>query len=252
MNGRVTKDSSTAAQHSCVAKTPWLDGPVPGGYWDIRENRVNYFDWLAAQKGFVQPKDWYGIRKLHLSEMGGAGLLRNYYGGSFFKAMTDYMPDYDWKQWLFGRAPDGYWSIPENRRHYMHWLGQQLGFTNTEDWYRVTNNHFHQFNGGGLLNVYFNGSIQAVLADFAPDTKWQPWLFASVPQSFWAKPENRGSYFTWLGERLGFVQPCDWTRLTRQDFLKNRGSWLLSGVYHGSISSAAAEALLLQLPESQA
>ena len=52
--------------------------------------------------------------------------------------MSDLLPEYDWKPWLFGGAPNGYWKDRTQRTTYLDWLGQQLGIQKTADWYNVT------------------------------------------------------------------------------------------------------------------
>ena len=43
----------------------------------------------------------------------------------------------DPRLWLYGPVPPGFWDLAENRLRYVEWLGDQLGFTQLEDWYRV-------------------------------------------------------------------------------------------------------------------
>ncbi len=91
------------------SRQPWLTGRVPNGYWDTRANRVQYLNWLAERCGFLQPGDWYAVRKSHFRTHFGGGLLRNQYGSSIWRAMNDFLPEHDWKPWLFGATPDGFW-----------------------------------------------------------------------------------------------------------------------------------------------
>jgi len=224
-----------------LREQPWLGSRVPNGYWDDRENRVAYITWLGEQCGFLKAEDWYSVRKHHFQRNHGGGLLRNEYGSSVLAAMMDYLPSYDWKPWLFGGAPNGFWKSRENRCWFMDWLGQELGFTTTEDWYSVTGADFFEHHGGGLLNNQFNGSVQALLIDYKPDFEWKAWRFTSVPQSYWRSAENRRNYLLWLGEQLGFRTARDWRKLRRDDFYKNEGSGLFVTHYHGSTQQALAE-----------
>lgn len=222
-------------------ETPWLHGRVPNGFWDERENRVCYLKWLGQQFGFLRPEDWYQTRKHHFQKTGGGGLLRNEYRSSVLRAMQDYLPDYDWKPWLFGGAPNGFWKSPENRRCYMNWLAEQLGIEKVEDWYGVTGADFFDHHGGGLLNNEFKGSVQALLLDYRPDFQWKAWCFASVPQSYWSKPKNRLDYLHWLGNECKFQSEADWRRLRRIHFYSHQGSGLFVGHYKGSIERVLQE-----------
>ena len=224
-----------------VDDMPWFGNRVPNGYWDNRENRVRYLDWLGEQCGFVNPEDWYNVRKHHFQSHSGGGLLRNEYGSSVLAAMCDFRPDYDWKPWLFGGAPNGFWNLRSNRSRYMNWLGKQLGIEATEGWYEVTGADFFNHHGGGLLNNQFKGSVQALLRDFKPDFEWKAWRFTSVPQSFWQSVVNRKNYLLWLGEQLGFRTSSDWRKLHREHFYRFDGSGLFVTHYHGSTQQAIAE-----------
>ena len=224
-----------------IDEMPWFGNRVPNGYWDIRENRVRYLDWLGEQCGFVTPEDWYNVRKHNFQSHSGGGLLRNEYGSSVLAAMCDYKPEYDWKPWLFGGAPNGFWNVRANRNRYMGWFGQQLGIETVEGWYGVTGADFFNHHGGGLLNNQFKGSVQALLRDYMPDFEWKAWRFTSVPQSFWQSPANRRNYMLWLGEQLGFRTSRDWRKLNREHFYKFEGSGLFVTHYHGSTQQAIAE-----------
>lgn len=226
-----------ASDYDC----PWKHGRVPNGYWDIREHRIQYLTWLGSRYGFQTPTDWYAARKSHFQNNGGGGLLRNAYQSSVMKALVDYLPNYDWKAWLFGGAPNGFWKSPNNRQQFMNWLTVKLNIIRTEDWYGVTGADFFAHHGGGLLNNEFNGSVQAVLLDYKPNFKWRAWRFPSVPQGFWFAPENRRSYLRWLGEELGFRTQADWKQVTRQHFYENYGSGLFVGYYNGSTERAIQE-----------
>ena len=237
----VNRKHTTARSTLPKDEAPWLNRRVPNGYWDTRENRLRYLRWLGNRCGFEDAEDWYALRKHHFQRNGGGGLLRNEYHSSVQNAMADFLPRYDWRPWLFGSAPNGYWKDRVHRATYLDWLGQQLGIQKTEDWYDVTGADFFNHHGGGLLNNEFNGCVQSVLCDYLPDYHWRAWLFHSVPNSFWQRTGNRRIYVLWLGERLGFRKPDDWSQLKREHFCRNGGAGLFVGYYNGSTQQAVAE-----------
>jgi hypothetical protein len=220
---------------------PWLDKRVPNGFWDYRSNRLRYLKWLGCRCGFCKAEDWYALRRHHFQKNCGGGLLRNVYQCSVQNAMAKFLPEYDWKPWLFGGTPNGYWKDRGHRMNYLGWLGQQLGIQRTADWYNVTSADSFHHHGGGLLNNEFNGCVQSVLSDCLPGYRWRAWLFNSVPQSFWKHIGNRQEYVFWLGKRLGFRKLDDWSRLTREHFFRNGGAGLFVGYYKGSTQQAIAE-----------
>ncbi len=233
--------------------TPWLCGRVPNGYWDVRENRVGYLSWLGHQYGFHSPADWYSARKSHFQKNCGGGLLRNNYRSSVFRAMQDFLPNYDWKAWMFGGTPTGFWKNAHNRGCYMDWLATKLNIRNADDWYSVTGADFFLHHGGGLLNNEFSGSVQRLLRDYKPNYKWLAWKFPSVPQGYWNEPTNRTAYLRWLGQQLGFETREDWKKLRREHFYDNHGSGMFVGSYGGSTERVIQEVFVtLDIPDDDA
>lgn len=53
------------------------------------------------------------------------------------------------------------------------------------------------------------------------------WLDRRVPNRFWDDPENQRRYAIWLGRKLKIRKLDDWYRVTRADFIKNRGRAVL-------------------------
>ncbi len=218
----------------------WLFGQAPKNFWNKTENRYRYMKWLGETLGFRNPEDWYKITQKDFERHKGARFLLGYYQGSPSAAVIDYLPDHEWKEWLFGNVPLNFWNKPGNRHRYMQWLGETLGFKNPEDWYRITQKDFHRHNGAGFLGYYQNSPSAAVI-EYFPEYKWKEWLFNNAPNNFWNKPDNRRQYMQWLGEILGFKNPEDWYTITAKDFQSNKGDGLLQRYYRGSPSAAVKE-----------
>ena len=70
--------------------------------------------------------------------------------------------------WVNGRVPSGYWDLVENRRLYVRWLGQQLGFRKADDWYRITTGDFKRNSGGGLLQQHWSSSAIGAVKETFP------------------------------------------------------------------------------------
>ncbi|MGH7962887.1 MAG: hypothetical protein ACRERD_13830 [Candidatus Binatia bacterium] len=203
----------------------WLYGRVPAGFWQSSENRHLYLDWLGKQLGFTQPEDWYHFTGRHLQQRHG-WTLRGNFGGSPLAILKDYLPQYDWKEWLFVSAPQRFWQNPANRRRYLDWLGKQLGFRRVEDWYRISCEDFAKWHGAGLL-ANTGDSPVAALKEYRPQYEWLEWRFSGVPKGFWDDPANHRRYLDWLGKQLGFRRPEDWSQLTRNHLRQWHGSRLL-------------------------
>lgn len=219
----------------------WLDGRVPDGFWDQRENRTKYMDWLAERCGFTSVADWYGVSGRDFRKNCGRGLLYTRFRDSVYQAVCDYRPDFDWLPWKFRTCPNGYWTDAANRCRYLNWLATELGLNDIEDWYSVTKRSFQQHSGGGLLRNWYVDSVYAAVVECQPHHSWLPWRFAEVPQSFWHVAEHRLQYMSWLGKRLGYRQPEDWYGITKSQICDNFGGGLLRTHYGDSPQRAVQE-----------
>ena len=91
-------------------------------------------------------------------------MLQLFYKSSPIKAVIDFLPDYDWKEWLFNKAPNDFWSDEQKRCQYFLWLAKKLGFSKPEEWYQVTAQDFYENGGKTLLD--HNGRVSKC-ANFA-------------------------------------------------------------------------------------
>lgn len=139
--------------------------------------------------------------------------------------------------WLYGRVPAGYWDVLANRRQYLCWLGQKLGYRCYEDWYRITTDELKRSRGGGLLAHYWNSSIVFGVQDTFREYDWKEWLFKSCPRTFWNNRRNHRRYMKWLGEQLGIRRPSDWYKVSNRDFTRHKGGAFLLH-YNSTISAA--------------
>ncbi len=220
---------------------------VPNRFWEDADNRRRYMEWLGMKLRMRRPEDWYRLTVESLRDNKGHAIL-DYYRRLSKKlsrreqatyaphvlAVKEYVSDYDWLPWGFGKVTWNFWRWRENRHWYLNWLGSELGFTAPDDWYRINSRTIREHHGTRLLILM--GSILAILRDFMPEHEWLPWLFQEhAPQRCWRDPLVRRKYMDWLGERLGFKSLLDWNmRIRAEDFLENQGTALLCKVHKGS------------------
>lgn len=197
----------------------WYDTPPPG-YWQLERNSRAFMVWLEKKLDFKTPEDWYQITKKDFQRYGGLGAVSA--AGSIFRLIEDYIPWYDWKPWLFNVVPRGYWDDHGHRRRFLEWLGEQLGYTSYEDWYKVTQREIRA-NRGGTVLVRFGSCTSRLVMEHFPEHDWKPWRFNKTPKTFWADAKNRRRYLEWLGEQLGYESYEDWYQVRYSDFLGNHG-----------------------------
>jgi hypothetical protein len=185
-------------------------------------------DWLLN----LGIDDWYNISTEEIKQKGGRGLLARY-KGSIIYALSNLLPEYKFSIWKFKYKPKKLWSNLENRRNYIKWLANELGFNCFEDWYKFTQSDFANNHGNGILDLFKGSHINAILENF-PEYDWKRWLFDCVPKDYWKNHENRLSYFKWLKKQLGYKNENDWYKITLKMFETHKGSGLLQLVYNKS------------------
>ena len=146
--------------------------------------------------------------------------------------------------WVFGPAPHGFWREQVNRRNYLLWLADKLGFRWMEDFYRITHEDLKRHCGQGLAQLAWNASAILGVEECFPEYDWKEWLFVSAPRKFWHDKANHRRYMDWLGQQLGYRRPEDWYGVTTRDFQQHKGGAFLLH-YHSSVS----EAVMSHLPD---
>ena len=204
----------------------WVPGPVPSRFWEDPSHRRDYLLWLGHKLRFRYLEDWYKLNSKHLRGKYAGGLKTKYWRSSPIEAVKECFPEYDWKEWFFIKVPEEFWHSRANRRKYIHWLGDRLGYQRLDDWYGVTQKDFLHNRGMTLLSMYCNAPWLAI-KDLFPRRDWHEWKFTHVAKGFWDVAENRRRYLRWLGQQLGFRRPCDWYRISYDDIVNHHGSTLL-------------------------
>lgn len=205
----------------------WLFVCAPRNFWKDKTNHRRYMDWLGRQLGCRRPEDWYGVTTRDFQRHKGGSFLLHY-RCSVSEAIMSYLPDFEWKEWLFVSAPNAFWTSRKNRHRYLKWLGERLGYKRWTDWYALKGDDFRRNFGGECLKYY--KSPAAAVMDLFPRRAWCEWKFARVPKAFWRRLENRRRYTRWLGETLGLRRPKDWRRIRSRDFQENCGGGLVVSI----------------------
>lgn len=217
----------------------WLFETAPSRFWKDRRNHRRYLDWLAKQLDIRRHEDWYRVTNADFANhAGGAFLLE--YASTVSRALITCFPENDLKEWLFDTCPRDFWRSRANRRRYLRWLAEQLGYRRPSDWYGLTYEILKQHHGQGLARS-FSDSMMAIVTELYPRRVWHEWLFARVPDGFWKKPKNRRAYLDWLGKKLRFRCPEDWHRLRNWHLKRNGGGAIWTAV--DSLQTLLAEYL---------
>jgi very-short-patch-repair endonuclease len=204
---------------------------VPDGHWNDFANHIRFRDYVADKLDLRNPDDWYGVSTDTIrKKMRGNGLLNSKYDGQTLAFLRAVMPDVIWYPWLFKTPLKKFWEDIDIQKLYLEWLGNRLGWTTRQDYYKLTRRIIIENEGSGLLSYYNGSPIQLLTALLPPpesDEEWYPWLFDSTPNNYWDSIENRCKYADWLFKRLGFTVMEDWYKTTQDTFRENHGSGLI-------------------------
>mmetsp|Transcript_3386 Transcript_3386/g.4649 ORF Transcript_3386/g.4649 Transcript_3386/m.4649 type:complete len:383 (+) Transcript_3386:107-1255(+) len=137
---------------------------------------------------------------------------------------------------------EGFWKSQQYQRSFLDHLGQKLGITKPEDWYKSLNTQILKKNGGSGLLAQYGGSVFKTISSVYPEHKWLPWKLGYVPMNYWSSKENRRLYFDWLGAHLGVKHLDDWYPLAKQVYLQQNGGSGLLRIFNNSTYRALKEA----------
>ncbi len=217
---------------------PWMFHQVYQGYWNRKAHRLTYLKWLGKQLGLSSAEDWVQVKRRDFVAFFGVSLIQEYYDNSLAKAIQELFPGNGFHPWEYFQVPTGYWDEPASCRDYLDWLGERLGFKQTEDWYQVRREDFRQNNGAGFIKRFKKPYFGLQIA--YPDVQWLPWCFETVPFGFWEQESNRQWYLSWLGQQLDFRSPSDWLGITANQLRAFHGNGLIKKMPVREIGIAGA------------
>ena len=209
---------------------PWRFSRKPLGFWHKLSNRKWFMRWLVNDKKFNSPDDYYKITSTMIKDNGGGTLLSSHYD-SVFSLVSSTFPEYEFYPWLFPRIKRGFWKSKKNRRWYLDWFGQKMGYKKQSDWYSIKQDDINFYSGGRLLTQY--RYLSQMVTELMPQYDWKPWLFDRIPQGLWHLKKNRRWYLDWLFKELGYTDWTDWYKTNQNDFI-GTGSSLYQNYYKAS------------------
>lgn len=183
----------------------WSPGPVPAGFWDDKENRQNYMIWLCRRLGYTIMQDLYRLQVGDIEDNHGRSALP-IWAFSPIEAVKDAFPDYQWHEWLFALVPKGFWLFRENRRRYLEWLMEQLGFQTPEAMAEIRRHDILTNHGSRLFTIF--SSITYILDDSFPKYDWGVEKHPPLSEEHildWADAYHRKSK-NWPTEKSGKIR----------------------------------------------
>lgn len=162
------------------------------------------------------------------------GLINGQYSNSPYAAVADAFPELEIKPWEMNTAPQGFYSIKENRVAAIRWAVKKIG----KDPRRVNQTDLDIVRGA---MPYYDGSPYEAVSEAFPELGIMPWEMKNTPTSFFESKERRVEAVRWLVDKLG-VEPCD----LKYGHFCRRG---LYGLVHRHYSSSPYKAVCEAYPE---
>jgi hypothetical protein len=109
------------------------------------------------------------------------------------------------------------WTNRQNERNFLDWLGQQLGFKEQQDWYKITQKQI-ELRGGYTLLKKYGTSLSKLVMSIYTEFQWDSTRFSTVsklPTGYWDKKENRVALIKELTEKLHIEDLNDWYRISK-------------------------------------
>ena len=121
--------------------------------------------------GYQTLDDLYLLSPEEIRKHGGRALLDKMFDGSVVKVLCHVYPEHKWLAWKFiQHVPFGFWDSKENQKAYFHWLGEEVGIQQKEDWYRVSQSQIINLGGSRLLTKYRNSPMILIMSLLQEET----------------------------------------------------------------------------------
>ena len=192
--------------------------PKPNGYWDNKENILQFLEDLKIKLNLKTPEDWNLITSNQIRSFGGVGLLKKH---SIYQIKCIGCPE---GKLIFEKAPkpSQYWNDKENVVKFLDKLKEKYNLESFDDWNSITKQQII-LNGGNSL--FQNYSIYDLKCLGYPNGKLM--FNSSKPVGFWDDKLNVKQFLEQMKEKYNLNTPNDWNLLTNKKIKQNGGSRLL-------------------------
>jgi len=224
--------------------------------WNDISNCRFAIDYIAKQEGWKSRTEYHKINGILIAKYIGLG-LSDRYSGKIWKMMMEIYPPVDpsnkmaddyWYPWMMGgpqngdeegrkrcrSTPKDTFTETENRRWYVEWLCTRLQMNIPEDLPKLTQKHFIDNFGKGMLVKYYNTSVYKCLHDLFPEfssSHMEWYMFTQKPKNSFNNNEERIRAMKYVRQQLGLNAPEDFYDLSVNDFAELNLGGL---IYHSS------------------
>lgn len=194
---------------------PWEFRYLPRGSLSTPLQRRQFLSYILRQRMHADALEaWYELTAPRLAELRVLPLVKRFYRGSLYAALSDLYPEHTWLPWKFKCAPRGVWMARATRKAFFDWAARQLfasdpagtrppsAFNKPKpfrilcfcascavccgvdcdmtQWYSVSIEQVYALGGSALLARYYHSSLKEALLDLYPSHAWDPHRFQNV------------------------------------------------------------------------
>ena len=196
-------------------KSIFNNPPKPAGYWEIKENVLQFLLQLKEKFNIEHMEDWNSITKENILNSGGRTLFSKY---SMFEIKCMAFPEGK----IYFENPSGYWENEQNILHFLSKIKAKYNLNSSKDWSSITKNHI-QSNGGSLLLKKHSMFELKCMAFPVEKASFNPPKVAG----YWENKENVLQFLSEMKEKYNLNTFEDWNSITTYHIQSNGGGRLL-------------------------
>jgi len=170
---------------------PWYFTQSPHKFWERRERRVDFLNYLSYSLRMKNLEDWYPVTMNEFCSFGGGAMLGKYYGNSPIHCLLNLLPEHDWQVWKFRNAPSWVFSDTKNWERFCEWIGEEREIETGEDWKEGKNQLYVHQHGKGFMEVFESSPISLLFAWIGVrgnEEETKKWT------RFWGEEEGKGEW----------------------------------------------------------
>ena len=222
--GRTLLKKYTLYELKCIAcpegKKYFNNPPQPPGYWDNKENILQFLSELKEKYNVKTLEDWNLITKKHIQSISGGNTLLNKYTIFDLKCMACPEGKSVFKKPIRAK---GYWENKENIDLFLKELKETYNLNTPDDWNLISYKNIISLGGSRLLHKY---SLYEIKCMACPEGNL---IFDknSKPSGYWNDKNNIHNFLINLKEKYNLNTWKDWNLITQKQIQENGGRSLL-------------------------
>ena len=201
----------------------------PSGYWDNKQNVIQFLEELKQNYNLNTIKDWNSITQKQIRSLHGGNLILHKYSMYELKCMG--FPE---GKLLFNKSiqykSSNYWNDEKNVKKFLDDLKIKLNLNTLEDWNLITQKTIKLNGGSSLLHKYSMYDLKSIgFPEGKLFFKKSKQLIKTnkKPIGFWNNENNILQFLNDLKIKLNLNTLEDWNLITQKEIKLHGGSSLL-------------------------